>query len=134
MSLLPVFSGVCSIFSCLCLVDHCLSFVFSRLGIVLSVLWFETNNYPFGIFKLFLANIFFSKQYYNSFLAILSLSFEIFIFQDWNKMHLLWVYNLPEYFFHKHFDNKKKMLFQIANIGYCNAERYKCPPNEQYKY
>ena len=20
------------------------------------------------------------------------------------------------------------------NIGYCNAERYKCPPNEQYKY
>jgi hypothetical protein len=31
MSLLPVFSGVCSIFSCLCLVDHCLSFIFSRL-------------------------------------------------------------------------------------------------------
>jgi hypothetical protein len=20
------------------------------------------------------------------------------------------------------------------NIGYCNAEHYKCPPNEQYKY
>jgi hypothetical protein len=26
-------------------------------------------------------------------------------------------------------DNKKK-----KKIGYCNAERYKCPPNEQYKY
>jgi len=25
-------------------------------------------------------------------------------------------------------------LYQITNIGYCNAERYKCPPNEQYKY
>jgi len=23
---------------------------------------------------------------------------------------------------------------QFTNIGYCNAERYKCPPNEQYKY
>jgi hypothetical protein len=21
-----------------------------------------------------------------------------------------------------------------VNIGYCNAECYKCPPNEQYKY
>ena len=22
----------------------------------------------------------------------------------------------------------------ILNIGYCNTECYKCPPNEQYKY
>jgi hypothetical protein len=22
----------------------------------------------------------------------------------------------------------------ITNIGYCSAERYKCHPNEQYKY
>jgi len=22
----------------------------------------------------------------------------------------------------------------MKNIGYCNAERYKCPPNKQYKY
>ena len=22
----------------------------------------------------------------------------------------------------------------FKNIGYCNAQRYKCPPNKQYKY
>ena len=26
------------------------------------------------------------------------------------------------------------ILKVLSNIGYCNAERYKCPPNEQYKY
>ena len=28
----------------------------------------------------------------------------------------------------------KTWEFYMINIGYCNAERYKCPPNEQYKY
>ena len=25
-------------------------------------------------------------------------------------------------------------IISFKNISYCNAERYKCPPNEQYKY
>jgi len=29
---------------------------------------------------------------------------------------------------------KKEMRIIIINIGYCNTKRYKCPPNEQYKY
>ena len=27
-----------------------------------------------------------------------------------------------------------KLLLHLKNIGYCNAEHYKCHPNEQYKY
>jgi hypothetical protein len=30
---------------------------------------------------------------------------------------------------------KKCIIFNSTeNIGYCNAQRYKCPSNEQYKY
>jgi hypothetical protein len=32
-----------------------------------------------------------------------------------------------------HFKNAKEREPK-ENIGYCNAEQYKCPPNEQYKY
>jgi hypothetical protein len=31
-------------------------------------------------------------------------------------------------------ERRKRRIRIRINIGYCNAERYKCPPNEQYKY
>ena len=36
---------------------------------------------------------------------------------------------------HGFWKRSKDDIFMTTNlnIGYCNAERYKCPPNEQYK-
>jgi hypothetical protein len=55
----PVFSGVRvtrSLVLYVCFVDHCLSFCTFLLAIVLSVLLqYTDSDYPFGIFKLFLA-------------------------------------------------------------------------------
>jgi hypothetical protein len=58
----PDFSGVRvsrSLVLYVCFVDRCLSFVPFLLGIVLSVLLrYTDSDYPFGIFKLFLDDVF----------------------------------------------------------------------------
>ena len=36
--------------------------------------------------------------------------------------------------FRKQCNSNTKKQKSMKHTGYCNAERYKCPPNEQYKY
>jgi hypothetical protein len=63
-------------------------------------------------------------------------SFSIFgpsIYSLWLLLRYLQTFLMKR----KHWDHINCCLnnqYHIINIGYCNAERYKCPPIEQYKY